>query len=98
MTVILIWLINYDSLSKKNGRFSTILKFENFLLLQVRLFFIGSTFLVDFQLSDSQKLFQIAQRLVTVCIADTPSTDLPGCDNTTVTILYRNDLHTLYKR
>jgi len=41
---------------------------------------------------------EIAQRLVTVCIADTPSTDLPGCDNTTVTILYRNDLHTLYKR
>jgi len=41
---------------------------------------------------------EIAQRLVSVCIADSPSTDLPGCDNTTVTILYANDLNSLYKK
>ena len=43
-------------------------------------------------------LFKICQRLVEVCIADHPSTDLPGCDNVTVTIIYFNDLSTLYKR
>lgn len=41
---------------------------------------------------------EICQRLVEVCIADHPSNDLPGCDNVTVTIIYFNDLPTLYKK
>lgn len=41
---------------------------------------------------------EICQRLLEVCIAEQPSTSLPGCDNVTVTIIFPTDIASIYKK
>jgi len=41
---------------------------------------------------------EICQRLLEVCIAEQPSTSLPGCDNVTVTIIFPSDIASIYKK